>query len=43
MGLLDADVDERNGALMVDVVGKRRGAHTLTEPAWDPQGARIRG
>jgi dimethylglycine dehydrogenase len=43
MGLLDTDVDERNGALMVDVVGKRRGAYTLAEPAWDPQGVRIRG
>ena len=43
MGLLDADVDESNGALTVDVVGKRRGAITLTEPAWDPQGARMRG
>jgi len=43
MGLLDADVDEGNGALMVDVVGKRRGAVTLAEPAWDPQGERMRG
>ena len=43
MGLLDADVDEGNGALMVDVVGKRRGGVTLAEPAWDPQGERIRG
>ena len=43
MGLLDTGVNEADGPLMVDVVGKRRGAHTLAEPAWDPQGARIRG
>ena len=37
MGLLDADVDESNGALMVDVVGKRRGAVTLTELPGTPK------
>ena len=42
MGLLDAGVDENDGPLMVDVVGKRRSAHTLTEAAWDPKGERMR-
>jgi dimethylglycine dehydrogenase len=42
MGLLDTGVNEDDGPLMVDVVGKRRGAHTLAEPAWDPKGTRMR-
>ncbi|OUU58738.1 MAG: glycine cleavage system protein T, partial [Proteobacteria bacterium TMED61] len=42
MGLLDTGVNEDDGPLMVDVVGKRRSARTLAEPAWDPKGLRIR-
>jgi len=42
MGLLNNNVNEADEALMVDVVGKRRSARTLSEPAWDPSGARMR-
>jgi len=42
MGLLDTGVDEKDGPLMVDVVGKRRTARTMAEPAWDPKGERMR-
>jgi dimethylglycine dehydrogenase len=42
MGLLNTDVNETDETLMVDVVGKRRSARTLSEPAWDPSGARMR-
>ena len=42
MGLLNVDVVEANGSLAIDVVGKRRGARVLNEPAWDPQGEKMR-
>ena len=42
MGLLNNNVNETGETLMVDVVGKRRSARTLSEPAWDPSGARMR-
>jgi len=42
MGLLNNNVNETDEKLMVDVVGKRRSARTLSEPAWDPSGARMR-
>tara|TARA_E500000331_G_scaffold341496_1_gene374002 strand:- start:37 stop:891 length:855 start_codon:yes stop_codon:yes gene_type:complete len=42
MGLLDTGVNEEDDSLMVDVVGKRRSARTLAEPAWDPKGLRMR-
>jgi glycine cleavage system aminomethyltransferase T len=42
MGLLNTDVNETDETLMVDVVGKRRSTRTLSEPAWDPSGARMR-
>jgi dimethylglycine dehydrogenase len=42
MGLLNNNVNEAGETLMVDVVGKRRSARTLSEPAWDPSGARMR-
>ncbi len=42
MGLLNNNVNEAGETLMVDVVGKRRSAKTLSEPAWDPSGARMR-
>ena len=42
MGLLNNDVNEAGETLMVDVVGNRRSARTLSEPAWDPSGARMR-
>ncbi len=42
MGLLNNNVNEADETLMVDVVGKRRSARTLSEPAWDPSGSRMR-
>ena len=42
MGLLNNNINETGETLMVDVVGKRRSARTLSEPAWDPSGARMR-
>ena len=42
MGLLNTKVNEGDEPLMVDVVGQRRGAVTLKEPAWDPAGERMR-
>jgi dimethylglycine dehydrogenase len=42
MGLLNNNINEAGETLMVDVVGKRRSARTLSEPAWDPSGARMR-
>ncbi|MBT5981886.1 MAG: hypothetical protein HOG65_11640, partial [Acidiferrobacteraceae bacterium] len=42
MGLLNNNVNETGGTLMVDGVGKRRSARTFSEPAWDPSGARMR-
>jgi len=42
MGLLNTQVNEGDEPLMVDVVGQRRGAVTLSAPAWDPAGERMR-
>jgi len=42
MGLLNNNVNEADETLMVDVVGKRRSARTLSEPAWDSSGSRMR-
>jgi dimethylglycine dehydrogenase len=42
MGLLDLELDEKNGPLMIDVVGKRRNAQVLPEAVWDPKGVRMR-
>ncbi|MGA0381772.1 MAG: GcvT family protein [Arenicellales bacterium] len=42
MGLLDADCVQANGALAIDVVGKRRHATILTQAAWDPVGQQMR-
>jgi dimethylglycine dehydrogenase len=42
MGLLKTGADQSAEPLKVDVVGNRRGARTLSEPAWDPSGARMR-
>lgn len=42
MGLLNNNINETSETLMVDVVGKRRSARILSEPAWDPSGARMR-
>ncbi|MFM8774437.1 MAG: glycine cleavage T C-terminal barrel domain-containing protein, partial [Actinomycetota bacterium] len=39
LALVDADV---SGAVEVSVIGERRPATVLTEPAYDPSGSRMR-